>query len=58
MFKVNDKRVKIRHLEEDIDKINIPYVNDLDAIKVSILNTSNLENMEKYILCILYLKEH
>lgn len=49
MFKVNDKRVKIRHLEEDIDKINIQYVNDLDAIKVSILNTSNLENMEKYI---------
>lgn len=49
MFNVKDKRVKLRKLEENLDNININYINDLDAIKVSILNTSNLCNLKNYI---------
>lgn len=49
MFNINNKRVKLRKLEENLENIKINYINDLDAIKVTILNTSNLENLYSYI---------
>lgn len=49
MFEVKDKRVKLRKLEENENELQMKYVNDLDAINVTLLNTSNLENLEKYI---------
>lgn len=49
MFNVEDKRVKIRKLEDDLSNVKINYVNDLDAINVTILNTSNLDKLTSYI---------
>lgn len=46
-FKIKDKRVNLRKLEEENIKLN--FVNDLDAINVTLLNTSNLDNLKNYI---------
>lgn len=47
MFNVKDKRVKLRKLEEE--KIKLNFVNDLDAINVTVLNMTNYDKLVNYI---------
>lgn len=49
MFKVKEKRVNLRTLESNLDNVKVKYINDILAIKTTILNTSNLKNLYEYI---------
>ena len=49
MFNVKDKRVKLRKLPEKVVDIDVKYDTDVSLIKTTILNTSDISNLQNYI---------